>query len=82
MKVKTASSGGNEITLTCFCRIDFARGNALRLQQRRICVVRYHNVVFRMLKATTRLDDEELAELRAPAASPLVYGFPPSARAP
>ncbi|WP_437947556.1 hypothetical protein WME98_43530 [Sorangium sp. So ce296] len=42
----------------------------------------YHNVVFRELKRSWRLDDQELSELRIPATSPLVYSFPPSAKAP
>lgn len=42
---------------------------------------RYHNLVVEKLEITSRLDDQELSELRIPATSPLVYRFPPSAKA-
>ncbi|WP_437640318.1 hypothetical protein [Sorangium sp. So ce854] len=42
----------------------------------------YHNRVFKQLESKERLDDQERSELRIPATSPLVYSFPPSAKAP
>ncbi|MGK4004471.1 hypothetical protein WMF31_17685 [Sorangium sp. So ce1036] len=42
----------------------------------------YHNLVFRLLTSQWRLDDQERSELRIPATSPLIYRFPPSAKAP
>jgi len=42
----------------------------------------YHERVYEDVKNNFRLDADELAELRLPASSPLVYRFPPSAKAP
>ncbi|WP_438043813.1 hypothetical protein [Sorangium sp. So ce128] len=43
----------------------------------------YHNRVFKqLLKSRWPLDGQELLDLRVPATSPLVYSFPPSAKAP
>jgi hypothetical protein len=44
---------------------------------------RYHNVVIDRLKTSLHIEEQELAELYIPATvSPLVYSFPPSAKAP
>jgi hypothetical protein len=42
----------------------------------------YHNLIVDELKVSASLTDQELAELRVAATSPLVYNFPPSAKAP
>lgn len=42
----------------------------------------YHNRILTKLKTETTFDDQALTDLRIPATSPLLYTFPPSAKAP
>lgn len=77
--------GGSFDHLPNAAKFAYDHGVPMKLRQTsraNLWLWRYHEQVLEQLRTDYKLDSDELADLRIPASSPLLYRFPSSAIAP